>query len=115
MSWRRYVVSSFWMWRIDAVLDFLQMFDTSSLDRAPSEIAPVRELNEKFWISSDSDPVNWLLDASKDFNKVADVDKVFRKSERFPSTVLQEIIRSSNFLPNNGHNQLYMDELRLFF
>ncbi|GKD14958.1 hypothetical protein Tco_1199365 [Tanacetum coccineum] len=53
-----------------------------------SEISPVRELedkfnavrNEKFWISSDSDPVNWLPEASKLSNVVADLDKVFRKS-----------------------------------
>ncbi|GKC95617.1 hypothetical protein Tco_1161059, partial [Tanacetum coccineum] len=76
-----------------------------------SVITPIRELedrNEKFWISSDSDPVNWLFDASKIPNVVADVDKLFRKSERFPSNLLPEIKRLLSFLPNNGHNQLYM-------
>ncbi|GKE76171.1 hypothetical protein Tco_1542291, partial [Tanacetum coccineum] len=63
-------------------------------------------LNEKFWISSYNDPVNWLLEACKVSNIVADVDMLFRKSKRFPSNVLPEITRRSSFLPNNGHNLL---------
>ncbi|GKC35862.1 hypothetical protein Tco_1048246, partial [Tanacetum coccineum] len=45
-------------------------------------------------------------------NVVADVDKVFRKSERFPSNVLPEIKRISSFLPNKGNNQLYMEVIK---
>nr|GEX48388.1 leucine-rich repeat-containing protein [Tanacetum cinerariifolium] len=41
----------------------------------------------------------------------ADADKLFRKSERFPSNALPEIARYLSFLPNNGHNQLYMGRI----
>ncbi|GKD71549.1 hypothetical protein Tco_1325639, partial [Tanacetum coccineum] len=54
--------------------------------------------DEKCWISSDNDPVNWLFEASNNSN-VADVhpDKLFRKSESFSSNLLRERERSEWF------------------
>ncbi|KAI7745158.1 hypothetical protein M8C21_002393, partial [Ambrosia artemisiifolia] len=77
--------------------------------------------DEKFWISSESDPVNWLDEASK-YRKVTDVhpDRLLRKPEKdkaikpqrfpkylgIPSNLFQERSSSTSALLVNGNNQL---------